>query len=60
MKKWNLVASVFQLCVGIAGVAAYIVIAIDGEPIGKWTVTLLLAVAFIVLGVIGLANRSKE
>ena len=42
MKKWPLIAAIMQLCIGIAAVAANTVIAIGGEPLGKWTVTLLL------------------
>ena len=60
MKKWPLVSSVFQLVVGIAAVAAYVVLAQSGEPVGKWTVTLLLAAAYIVLGIIGIIDWRKE
>ena len=56
MKKWRLLSSIFQLCIGMAAVAAYIVIALNHEPIGKWTVTLVLAIAYIVLGTIGIAD----
>lgn len=60
MKKWPLIAAIMQLCIGIVAVAAYIVIAIGGEPLGKWTVTLILAIAFVVLGVIGIVDWVKE
>lgn len=60
MKKWPLIAAIIQLCVGIAAVAAYIVIAVCGEPLGKWTVTLILALVFIVLGIMGIADWAKE
>ena len=60
MKKWPLIAAVMQLCIGIVAVAAYIVIAIGGEPLGKWTVTLILAISFIVLGIIGITDWVKE
>lgn len=60
MKSWPLIAAILQLCIGIVAVAAYIVIAAGGEPLGKWTVTLILAIAFIVLGAIGLADWVKE
>ena len=60
MKKWPLVSSIFQLVVGTAAVAAYIVLALGGEPMGKWTVTLLLAIAYIVLGIIGIADWRKQ
>ena len=60
MKKWRLLASIFQLCIGVAAVAAYIVIAFHDELLGKWTVTLVLAIAFIGLGIIGIADWVKE
>lgn len=60
MKKWYLLSSIFQLCIGVAAVAAYIILAFNDEPLGKWTVTLVLAIAFIVLGAIGVADWVKE
>lgn len=60
MKKWPLISSVIQLCIGLASVAAYIIIGVNGEPLGKWTVTLLLALAFVTLGAIGIGDWVKE
>lgn len=60
MKKWHLVAAVMQLCIGIAAVVAYIVLAVGGEPLGKWTVTLIMALAYIVLGAMGIVSWIKE
>ena len=59
MKKWNLLAAVFQILVGIAAIITYIVIAAAGEPLGKWTVTLILAIAFVVMGVINAIDYVK-
>ena len=52
MKKRNLFAAIFQIVVGFAAIVAYIVVAASGEPLGKWTITLILAIAFVVMGVI--------
>ena len=60
MSKWRLFSSMFQIVVGIAAIIAYIVIAASGEPLGKWTVTLLLAIAFVVIGAIGIADWKKS
>lgn len=60
MSKWRLFSSIFQIVVGIAAIIAYIVIAASGEPLGKWTVTLLLAIAFVVIGVIGIIDWNKS
>ena len=60
MSKWCLFSSIFQIVVGIAAIIAYIVISASGEPLGKWTVTLLLAIAFVVIGAIGIADWKKS
>ena len=60
MSKWRLFSSIFQIVVGIAAIIAYIVIAASGEPLGKWIVTLLLAIAFVVIGAIGIADWKKS
>lgn len=59
MSKWYLFSSVFQVIIGVAAMIAYIVIAAAGEPLGKWTVTLILAIAFVIMGVIGIAEWKK-
>ena len=62
MKKWNLFAAIFQIAVGVAAILAYIFVAASGEPLGKWTVTLILAIAFVGMGVINAIDyvRSKS
>ena len=60
MSKWRLFSSIFQIAVGIAAIIAYIVIAAAGEPIGKWTITLVLAIAFVTMGVIGIVEWKKS
>ena len=60
MKKWHLFSSIFQIVIGVAAIVAYTVLAIAGEPLGKWTVTLILAVAFVVIGVINLVDYAKS
>ena len=64
MKKWNLFSSLFQIIVGIAAMVAYFIIAASGEPLGRWTVTLILAILFVIIGIINLvdwnqANKKK-
>ena len=60
MKKWNLFAAIFQIVVGIAAIIAYIIIATSGEPLGKWTITLILAITFVVIGVINTIDYVKS
>lgn len=59
MNNWNLFVSIFQIVVGIAAIIAYVLIAVSGEPLGRWTITLLLAIAFVVIGIIGLVDWKK-
>ena len=60
MKKWSLFASIFQIVVGIAAIISYVVIATSGEAVGRWTITLLLTIAFVIMGVIGLVDWKKN
>lgn len=58
--KWNLFASIFQLVIGLLAIAAFVVLAVNGESMGRWIVTLILALAFIVLGLIGIMDYKKQ
>ena len=58
--KWYLFASIFQLIVGVISIIAFIVINVSGEDMSKWIVTLILAIVFVVLGIIGIATYKKE
>ena len=60
MKKWTLFAAIFQIVVGSAAIVAYIVVAASGEPLGKWTITLILAIAFVAMGIIGAIDYVKS
>ena len=60
MNKWSLFSSVFQIIVGAVAIIAYFIIAASGEPIGKWSVTLLLAIAYVVMGIIGVFDWKKN
>lgn len=58
--KWKLIASIFQLIVGLLAIAAFIVLAVNGEDLRRWIVTALLALCFIVFGVIGIIDYLKK
>lgn len=59
MKQWSLFSSIFQIIIGIATMIAYFIIAASGEPLGRWTVTLILAILFVIIGIINLADWKK-
>ena len=54
--KWQLFASIFQLIIGIMAILAFIIIWLSGENLIKWIITLILAIAFVVLGIIGIID----
>ncbi len=59
-KKGRLFVSIFQLVIGLLAVASFIVVAVmGGEDMVKWIVTLLLAIAYVVLGIIGIIDHKK-
>lgn len=58
--KWSLFASIFQLVVGALAVAAFFVLDLSGEDMTKWIITLILAVAYVILGVIGIIDYKKK
>lgn len=57
--KWYLISSVFQLIVGISAIISFIVLAADGENMTKWIITLLLSLAFVIIGIIGIKDYCK-
>ncbi len=58
--KWQLFSSVFQITVGVLAIGAFLVLAWNGEDLLRWTVTLLLAIAYLVLGVLGVVDYLKN
>ena len=59
--KWYLIASVFELTIGIVAVLSFVILGLNDENMIKWIVTLILSVALIVLGIIGIFNyRSNK
>ncbi|MBE6712598.1 MAG: hypothetical protein E7580_03635 [Ruminococcaceae bacterium] len=59
MRKRHLFTSIFQVIVGVAAVIAYIVIAASDESVGRWTITLILAILYIIMGVIGIVDWKR-
>ena len=57
--KKQLFLSVFQLVVGAAATAAFIILDLGGESMTRWTITLVLAIAYMVRGIWGIADYLK-
>lgn len=59
--KLNLILSIFQLVIGGFAVVAFAVLGLGGEDMTKWIITLILAIAYVVLGIIGIVDyRSSK
>ena len=57
--KKQLFLSVFQLVIGAAAIAAFIILDLGGESMTRWTITLVLAIAYMVMGIWGIADYLK-
>lgn len=58
--KRYFVTSIFQIVIGLAAIIAYIVIARHEANMTKWTITLILAIAYVILGIIGVIDCKKK
>lgn len=57
--KWNLISSIVQLVIGILAIVAFVVLLISGENMTRWIITLLLAIAFVIVGAIGIVDYNQ-
>lgn len=60
MSKWQLVSSLVQMIIGFLGVVAYIILLIISEPMLKWTVTLILSIAYFIIGLVNFLQIIKR
>ena len=58
--KLYLISSIFQVLVGLIAIIFLIILAINGEVITKWIITSLLAIAYVVIGTIGIIDNMKK
>ncbi len=58
--KLSLVSSIVELVFGILAIVAFIILLINGEDIFKWLITLLLAVEFVIIGIIGIIEYKSN
>ena len=58
--KWNLLASIFQVIIGLLAVIAFFVIMNNGEDMTKWIITLLLSIGYIIIGILGIIGYVKS
>lgn len=58
--KWSLVSAIIQLVIGTLVILSFFVLWANGEDITRWIVTLILSIAFVVLGVIGIIDYTSR
>ena len=57
---WPLIASIFQLVVGVLAIAAFAVMVSGGEDMTRWIITLVLALGYVVMGIMGIIEWRKK
>ena len=57
--KWYFIGSIFQFLVGFISIIFFIILAMNGEDMRRWIITLLLAVSFSIIGMIGIIDYIK-
>ena len=58
--KWQLFASIFHLVIGFLAIVAFGILGIGGESMTKWIVTLLLAIACVAMGILGIMDYKSS
>lgn len=58
--KWWLISSIIQLVVGVLATISFVILAISGENMTRWIITLLLAIAFVIIGIIGIIDYKSN
>ena len=58
--KWNLISSIVQLVFAMLAIIALIILAVNGELVVRWIITLLLAIAFVIIGIIGIIDYKSQ
>lgn len=58
--KRSLFVSLFQLIVGIIAIVVYVFLGLSGENIVKWSITVILAIAYVILGVMGILEYKNN
>lgn len=57
---FKLIASIIQLVFGLAGIAAFFILRMGGEDASRWTITFVLAIAFVIMGIGGMVEYFKK
>lgn len=58
--KWWLILSILQLIIGLLTIISFVILAIGGENMTRWILTLLLAIWFVIAGIKGIVNYKSR
>lgn len=58
--KWRLFASIFQIVIGVLAITAFFIFGFGSGDAVRWIVTLVLSVAFLVWGIIGVVDHKTN
>ena len=59
--KLKLLSSIVQIVIGLLAIISFVIVALSGEEnMLKWIVTLILAGAFVIIGIIGIMDYKNK
>lgn len=58
--KWWLILSILQLIIGLLTIISFVILAIGGENMTRWILTLLLAILLVIAGIKGIVNYKSR
>lgn len=59
-RKWELICAIVQLVIGILAAASFVILSVGGENMAKWIITLLVAIALVVMSVVEIVDYKKR
>ena len=60
MSKRQIASALVQMIIGFLGVVLYIILLVISEPMLKWTVTLILSIAYFIIGLVNFLQIIKR
>ena len=58
--KKDLIIALFQIIIGLTAIISFIIVALNGENMLKWIITLIFAILFLIVGIIDLVQYIKS
>ena len=58
--KKDLVIAIFDIIIGLAAIVSFIVVALSGENMLKWLITLVFSILFLIMGITTIIEYIKQ